>query len=105
MGKLMNKLIIIGMVASIFLFAQVTAHPIFADEGYIYHHYKLHPMKGVPPLSNNALEDAIFYNQERLDQLHAEISANHKEIQGLRDQVAQLQKDMERFKNYYFRRM
>lgn len=75
-------------------------------EGFVYHHYKLHPTNASSaPLSTEALTSATYYNQERLDELRLELMNNRKEIQDLKGKIADLEKALERFKTYYFRRM
>lgn len=75
-------------------------------EGFVYHHYKLHPTNASnAPLSIDALSSATYYNQERLDELRLELTNNRKEIKELKDKIAELEKALERFKTYYFRRM
>ncbi|MSR88342.1 MAG: hypothetical protein EXS67_01645 [Candidatus Margulisbacteria bacterium] len=63
-----------------------------AAEGFVYHHYKIHPTNiDVPPLSLENITAATDYNQERLDELKVK--------------MADLEKALERFKTYYFRRL
>lgn len=74
-------------------------------------YYKLYQKRLVPYgqqetgklLSNEKLGDAIYYNQERMDELRAEIRSLKNQLVKQQKNQKRLEDALIRFRNYYFR--
>lgn len=96
-----NKCILLLIVLASYFGADIVS-----ASSYTIYSKKLHPTRSDrSPLTNAQLADATFYNQERIDQLRLELANSRREVEALEKKVDALEASLQRFKNYYFRKM